>query len=103
MLTIPGPSLGGFCDGLSRRSFLRVGSLGVAGITLPRILEAARTTPERDLPRSVVMIYLCGGPTQHETFDPKPDSPKEIRGSFSPISTAPVSYTHLTLPTTPNV
>ena len=88
MLTIPGPSLGGFCDGLSRRSFLRVGSLGVAGITLPRILEAARTTPEQDLPRSVVMIYLCGGPTQHETFDPKPDSPKEIRGSFSPISTA---------------
>jgi hypothetical protein len=88
VLTIPGPSLAGFCDGLSRRSFLRAGSLGVAGITLPRILEAADTSTAISLPRSVVMIYLCGGPTQHETFDPKPNSPKEIRGSFSPISTA---------------
>ena len=70
------------CDGLSRRKFLRIGSLGVAGLTLPSVLRAA---PNRS--RSAVIIYLPGGPTQHETFDPKPFASAEIRGSFRPAAT----------------
>ena len=69
------------CDGVSRRNFLRIGWLGIAGLALPRLLEAAQSQNH-----SVVMIYLPGGPTQHETFDPKPHAPAEIRGSFRPIS-----------------
>ena len=74
------------CDGIPRRNFLRIGSLGLAGLTLPGLLRAeADSGTTRN--SSVVMIYLPGGPTQHETFDPKPHSASEIRGSFQPIST----------------
>ncbi|MCA9029953.1 MAG: DUF1501 domain-containing protein [Planctomycetaceae bacterium] len=86
MLTIQGKRLRSFCDQLTRRDFLRVGGLGVGGLTLANLLAAesqAATTNDH----SVVMIYLPGGPTQHETFDPKPHAPIEIRGSFGPIST----------------
>ena len=73
-----------FCDGLSRRNFLRIGAVG--GLALPQLmqLEALAAKPTH---KSVVMIYLPGGPTQHETFDPKPQAPKEIRGSYGPIAT----------------
>lgn len=87
MLSIPGESRSSFCDGLSRRNFLSAGSLALGGLTLPDILRAESTgSSTRD--HSVVMIYLPGGPTQHETFDPKPSAPVEIRGAFSPISTS---------------
>jgi hypothetical protein len=76
-----------FCDGVSRRSFLRIGSLGLAGLSLPQLLRAEAQAKETSPQKSVVMIYLPGGPTQHETFDPKPNAPAEIRGSFDPIST----------------
>jgi hypothetical protein len=76
-----------FCDGVSRRSFLSAGSLAFGGLSLPELLRAeSASSSARD--HSVVMIYLPGGPTQHETFDPKPNAPVEIRGSFSPISTS---------------
>jgi hypothetical protein len=87
LLSIFGATNQPFCDGLSRRSFLSAGSLAFGGLTLPDVLRAqAAGAGSRD--HSVVMIYLPGGPTQHETFDPKPSAPKEIRGSFSPISTS---------------
>ena len=87
MLSIFGAANRAFCDGLSRRSFLSAGSLAFGGLTLPDVLRAqSAEAASRD--HSVVMIYLPGGPTQHETFDPKPDAPKEIRGSFAPISTS---------------
>lgn len=72
------------CDGISRRNFLRIGSLGAAGLTLPDLLRAE----DKSHQRSAVIIYLPGGPTQHETFDPKPNAPVEIRGSFKSINTA---------------
>lgn len=79
-----------FCDGLSRRSFLRIGGLGfgsgVCGVSLPQILQAA-TGRQSAKAKSVVMVYLPGGPTQHETFDPKPTMPSEIRGAFRPTAT----------------
>ena len=87
MLSIPGNPIDGFCDGLSRRNFLRIGSLGLGGLSLTDLLRAEAAAGKSDQQKSVVMIYLPGGPTQHETFDPKPDAPMGIRGSYKPIST----------------
>ena len=87
MLSIFGNTIVNHCDNLSRRSFIRIGSLGLgAGLALPEILRA-NARQQIDKTKSIIMVYLCGGPTQHETFDPKPDSPQEIRGSYNPIST----------------
>ena len=69
----------------SRRDFLRIGALGCAGLSLPQLLQAEGQGGSNQ--RSVVIIYLPGGPTQHETFDPKPDAPVEIRGAYRPINT----------------
>ena len=87
MLSIPGNRIDGFCDGLSRRNFLRIGSLGLGGLSLTDLLRAEAAAGKTEQQKSVVMIYLPGGPTQHETFDPKPDAPMGIRGSYKPIST----------------
>lgn len=87
MLDVTASKIGRMCDGLSRRSFLRAGSLGASAITLPQLLRAESVQPTKRQ-HSVIMIYLPGGPTQHETFDPKPQAPREIRGSFQPVSTA---------------
>ena len=83
------------CDGLTRRELLRVGGLSLLGLSLPRVLEARQDVPLGVLPtdktfgcaKSVIFLYLCGGPPQHETFDPKPEAPVKIRGPFKPIST----------------
>lgn len=75
-------------DLTSRRSLIRAGCLGSAALSLPALLRAEQGRVDAAREQSVVMIYLPGGPTQHETFDPKPDAPREIRGSFQPISTA---------------
>ena len=82
MLSITGDDTSKFCDGVTRRSFLRIGSIGTAGLSLPNMLRAGTVSPTSRPDHSVVMIYLPGGPTQHETFDPKPLAPSEIRGSF---------------------
>jgi hypothetical protein len=75
-----------FCDGQSRRSFLRIGAAGVAGLGLADLLRADTATGAP--PRSVINIYLGGGPTHMDTFDLKPDAPKEFRGDFRPIATS---------------
>ena len=81
----------GRCDGTSRRSFLKAGVLGAAGLSLADLLRAraeARTTGRaepHDL--SVILVWLDGGPPQHETYDPKPDAPTEYRGPLKPIDT----------------
>jgi len=81
------------CDGISRRELLRVGGLSALGLSLPTLLQA-RTAPEAEGRRgstfgrakNVIFLWLQGGPPQHETFDPKPDAPAEIRGEFRPIA-----------------
>ncbi len=98
MLTLWGPGGGGrFCDGHSRRSFLKLGGLAMGGLGLPGFLRAEEAS--RDLSpggagrragsphKSVIMIYLAGGQAHQDTFDLKPDAPDGIRGEFKPIST----------------
>jgi len=89
VLTLHGQPHASFCDGVSRRGFLRAGSLGLSGLALSDLLRIeAQAGPAARRQKSVIMVYLPGGPTQHETFDPKPLAPSGIRGSFAPISTA---------------
>ncbi|MSU41436.1 MAG: DUF1501 domain-containing protein [Pedosphaera sp.] len=82
MLKIFGNFNGRDCDGISRRNFLQVGSLGAAGLTLPGLLQAralAATQGRQVKNKSVIWVWLSGGPTHVETFDPKMDAPSEYR------------------------
>jgi hypothetical protein len=76
---------------ISRRAFLRVGTLGTLGLSLPSLLRAAvtgsRTTPAFGRARRCLLLFLTGGAPQLDTFDLKPDAPAEIRGEFQPIAT----------------
>src|SRR5262245_33560764 len=79
-----------FCDGLSRRTFVRAGFLGLAGMSLPDLLRirahaADSTSARRD--SAVIMFWLDGGPTHMDTYDMKPNTPAEYRGAFNPIGT----------------
>src|SRR5438477_3764241 len=74
------------CPGpMSRRAFLRVGTLALGGLTLPQLLAARASQKSR--PTSVILFWMWAGPSQLETFDPKPDAPAEYRGPFRPIRT----------------
>jgi len=88
MLKILGPASQGetFCDGLSRRNFLQIGSLGV-GLTLADLLAAEAKSQAPKPARSVILIYLVGGPPHQDMFDLKPRAPSEVRGEFNPIPT----------------
>ncbi len=86
MQTLFGHQSNHYCDRISRRNYLRIGSLGLGGLALPTLLQAEEISGTKR-ENSVVIIYLPGGPTQHETFDPKPNASYEIRGSYQPIST----------------
>lgn len=86
MISLPGPSRR-FCDGVSRRSFLRLGALGMGGLGLADLLRAESQQGRRNTAKSVIMIYLPGGPPHQDTFDLKLDAPAEIRGEFKPIPT----------------
>src|SRR5438067_7231563 len=83
------------CDGTTRRDFLRVGSLGLAGLSLPALLRAEARAGAGGArkagggrAKSVVLVFLGGGLSHHDTFDPKPDAPDDIRGKYAPIGTA---------------
>jgi hypothetical protein len=81
------------CDGVTRREFLRVGGLGLVGLSLPdlfrgRALGRALAAPSRTTKvKSCIQLFMWGGPSQHETFDLKPNAPSGIRGEFKPIAT----------------
>ena len=75
-----------FCDGLSRRDMLRIGTLSVGGLSLPRILAAEQASGRRSH-KSVIMIYMCGAPGHQDMYDLKMNAPAEIRGEFKPIAT----------------
>jgi hypothetical protein len=89
MLHISGRGQAHTCDGVSRRDFLQVGTLGAIGLSLPELMAAkaqGAVAKDRD-ERSVILIFNLGAPSQIDTFDMKPDAPVEIRGPFKPIKT----------------
>jgi hypothetical protein len=84
-----------FCDGLTRRDFLHAGAIAGLGLTLPGFLAARaprtvgaglRAGPG-DSDINCIMLFLVGGPSQIDTWDPKPNAPAEVRGPFQPIQT----------------
>ena len=89
MLTIYAQSPEGprFCDGVSRRNFLKIGALGLGGLALPQLLQAEARSGIRNSHKAVIMIYLPGGPPHQDMFDLKMDAPLEIRGEFRPVPT----------------
>ena len=86
MLTIHGQRHR-FCDGVSRRNFLKIGALGLGGLTLPQLLRAEAQSGVGKSHKAIIMIYLPGGPPHQDMFDLKMDAPAEIRGEFRPIPT----------------
>ena len=86
MLSIHGNS-SRFCDGVSRRNFLKIGGLGLGGLALPDLLRAQGGSSSNAGEKAVIMIFLPGGPSHQDMFDLKMDAPQEIRGEFRPIST----------------
>ncbi len=91
MLSVTGSGLS-LCDGHSRREWMRIGSVGMAGLSLPTLLQARATATNASLDgafgkaKSVILFGLTGGAPQHETFDPKPEAPENIRGEFGVIN-----------------
>jgi hypothetical protein len=89
-----------FCDGISRREFLKVGTLGVGGLCLADLLRlraAGKAANHFPSPlegeggvrgnKAIIMVYLEGGPSHIDMYDLKPDAPVEFRGEFKPIQT----------------
>ncbi|XOV72106.1 MAG: DUF1501 domain-containing protein [Verrucomicrobiota bacterium] len=87
MLTIPGHRPFQLCDGVSRRDFLRIGSVGLGGVSLPGLLRAESQSGIRRSHKAVIMVFLPGGPSHQDMVDLKMEAPSEIRGEFNPIST----------------
>ncbi len=83
-------------DRLSRRGLLEVGSLGMAGLSLSRMLEGQAFASESSLAApaidSCILLFLNGGPSHIDMWDPKPDAAAEVRGEFSPIATSVPGY-----------
>ncbi len=108
MISIPGQP-GSTCDGWSRREFLRVGGAGMLGVSLADILRlqanAADVAPDAKTKhgwgnaKNVIFIFLQGGPSHIDIWDPKPDAPSNIRGEFKPIkSNVPGIWLSETMP-----
>ena len=77
------------CSGLTRRSFLQVGTLGAVGLSLPDLMRAqAQAQPSASGPRNAIVLFLVGAPSHIDTWDPKPEAPKEIRNLYPAIPTS---------------
>src|SRR5262245_1542802 len=89
MFTLRSSRRGTTCDGTSRRDFLRVGALGLGGLSLPHLLQAREgaVPTSKSKTTSVVWVWLAGGPSQIETFDPKPNAPEEFRSATGTVRT----------------
>lgn len=78
------------CEGLTRRSFLQAGVLGLGGLSLSQFLEARASnhiSVDKNADTAVILIWMSGGPGHHETWDPKPDAVDQYRGPFGAIKT----------------
>src|SRR5213596_417506 len=90
MLNVTGKGSIATCDGLRRRDFLQVGTLGTLGFSLAQLarLEALGAADPKQSDKSCILIFNLGAPSQLDLFDLKPDAPREIRGPFKPMRTA---------------
>jgi hypothetical protein len=90
MLTISGQGSITTCDGLTRRDFLQVGTLGALGLTMSKFaaMQALGAAAKPASDKACILIFNLGAPSQLDLFDMKPDAPREIRGPFKPIRTA---------------
>ncbi len=88
MISIPTQTTQRFCDGFSRRNFLRIGALGMGGMSLPQLLQAEKAAGIGSSVKSVIMIYLPGGPSHLDLYDIKENAPSNIRGEFNAIPTS---------------
>src|SRR5688572_1233702 len=102
MLVIPGRA-GRNCDGPTRRELLRAGSIGIAGLNLAQFFAWQKTAvanPKFEGARgfgsakSVIFIFLQGGPSHIDSWDPQPDAAQDVRGEFKPIKTK-ITGTHV--------
>src|SRR6187399_1912957 len=75
------------CQGISRRSALKAGFLGLMGLTLPDLFRLRAASPPTSKNKSVILLWLDGGPSQLETYDPKPEAPSEYRGPWGALKT----------------
>jgi hypothetical protein len=104
MLVIPGPVSKDTCDGVTRREMLRVGGSAMLGLSLSQILESESRAKESAIggvgfgrAKSVILLYLQGGPSHLDLWDPKPDVPDNVKSTFKPIATktAGLQFTEL--------
>src|ERR1041385_2853845 len=99
MLSIPGNNVRD-CDGVTRRELMRVGGAGLLGLSLPEFLALKAQADARPKDgkkgtgaagfgsaKQVILIFLQGGPSHIDIWDPKPDAPDNVRGQFKPIKT----------------
>ena len=86
LLHAPG-AVSPLCNGMRRREFLQIGSLALGGLTLSQLLAAEASAGSKASHKSVIMVYLVGGPPHQDMWDLKPDAPAEVRGEFKPIAT----------------
>src|SRR5438132_3944989 len=106
MLVIPGSQDQATCDGMTRRELLRIGGSAMLGLSLADVLALQSKAdppaaanqgggPGWNRAKSVIMIYLQGGPSHLDLWDPKPDAPERVRSIFTPINT-PLRGTRVT-------
>src|SRR5437016_1216553 len=89
MLKVTGNGSVTTCDGITRRDFLQVGTVGALGLTLSKFaaLQALGAVSKGNDEKAVILIFNLGAPSQLDTWDMKPNAPAEIRGLFKPIKT----------------
>jgi hypothetical protein len=75
------------CEGFFRRDFLQIGTAGMLGLTLPGVLKAESKAPAKSRAKSVILVWLAGGPATIDMWDNKPDAPEGIRGEFKDVAT----------------
>src|SRR5439155_1810149 len=92
MLRFDAPRAVRFCDGLTRRDFLHAGSIATLGLTLPSFFAQKANADSADKDVNCIMLFLVGGPSHIDTWDPKPNAPAEVRGPFKPIATNVPGY-----------
>ena len=87
MLKIRFGSKSGYCDGVSRRSFLKLGAMTIGGLTLADLLRAEAAAGVGSSSKAIINVHLSGGPSHQDMWDLKPTAPAEFRGEFNPIDT----------------